>query len=116
MNNYSLFVQVQHCSMVTHFECCQVFIGGWGNSKTVIRRNREKPDKAVAETPDILSDAEYRGFWIRWAGGSVAVGKEGEVAPLVAWDDPEPFGIGYYGICTGWGASGSWLIEGEFQG
>jgi len=102
--------------MVTHFECCQVFIGGWGNSKTVIRRNREKPDKAVAETPDILSDAEYRGFWIRWAGGSVAVGKEGEVAPLVAWDDPEPFGIGYYGICTGWGASGSWLIEGEFQG
>jgi hypothetical protein len=43
----------------------------------------------------------------------VAVGKEGEVAPFVAWDDPEPFGIGYYGICTGWGASGSWLIEGE---
>jgi hypothetical protein len=67
----------------------------------------------VTETPDILSDAEYRGFWIRWAGGSVAVGKEGEVAPFVAWDDPEPFGIGYYGISTGWGASGSWLIEGE---
>ncbi|KDR23720.1 C3 and PZP-like alpha-2-macroglobulin domain-containing protein 8 [Zootermopsis nevadensis] len=90
----------------------EIFIGGWGNSKTAIRRNRQKPDKALADTPDILSDAEYRGFWIRWTGGSVAVGKEGEVTPFATWDDPEPFGIGYYGICTGWGASGSWLIEG----
>lgn len=95
------------------FVCFQIFIGGWGNSKTAIRRDRQKPDKALAETPDILTDAEYRGFWIRWSGGSVAVGKEGEVTPFVSWDDPEPFGIGYYGICTGWGASGSWLIEGE---
>lgn len=90
----------------------EIFIGGWGNSKTAIRRDRQKPDKALAETPDILTDAEYRGFWLRWAGGSVALGKEGETAPFVSWDDPEPFGIGYYGICTGWGATGSWLIEG----
>ena len=41
------------------------------------------------------------------------MGREGEVAPFVAWDDPEPFGIGYYGICTGWGATGSWLVEGK---
>ncbi|PSN44181.1 hypothetical protein C0J52_20710, partial [Blattella germanica] len=90
----------------------EIFIGGWDNGKCAIRRDRQKPDKAIADTPDVLSDAEYRGFWIRWAGGSVAVGREGEVAPFLAWDDPEPFGIGYYGICTGWGATGSWLVEG----
>jgi hypothetical protein len=91
----------------------QIFIGGWGNTKTAIRRNRAKPDKAVVDTPDILSDAEYRGFWVRWEGGLLEVGKEGVATAFVSWQDPEPFGIGYYGVCTGWGASGSWIIEGE---
>jgi hypothetical protein len=93
--------------------CSQIFIGGWGNAKTAIRRDRVKPDKALVDTPDILSDAEYHGFWIRWEDGLLEVGKEGEVTPFVSWKDPEPFGIGYYGICTGWGASGSWIIDGE---
>ena len=93
--------------------CFQVFIGGWGNAKTAIRLNRTKPDKALVDTPDILSDAEYRGFWVSWEGGLLEVGKEGETTAFVSWHDPEPFGIGYYGICTGWGASGSWIIEGE---
>lgn len=43
----------------------QVFLGGWGNSKSVIRKNRAKPDVAEAETPGILSGDESRGFWIR---------------------------------------------------
>ncbi|XP_067001273.2 uncharacterized protein [Anabrus simplex] len=90
----------------------EVFIGGWGNTKSVIRRNRTKPDKVEVETPDILSAGEYRGFWIRWETGVIEVGKEGESAPFMAWQDPEPFGIGHYGVCTGWGASGSWIIEG----
>lgn len=90
----------------------EIFIGGWGNAKTAIRRDRVKPDKALVDTPDILSDAEYHGFWIRWEDGLLEVGKEGEVTPFVSWKDPEPFGIGYYGICTGWGASGSWIIDG----
>ncbi|XP_063229579.1 uncharacterized protein LOC134534858 isoform X2 [Bacillus rossius redtenbacheri] len=89
----------------------EVLIGGWGNAKTGIRRNRQKPEKALTDTPDVLNGGEYRGFWIRWSGGNIAVGMEGEVAPFLTWDDPEPFGIGYYGICTGWGATGSWIIE-----
>lgn len=56
----------------------EIFIGGWGNSKSVIRRNRTKPEKAEAETPDILHGSEFRGFWIRWAGGQYAAGREGE--------------------------------------
>jgi len=93
--------------------CFQIFIGGWGNTKTAIRRNRTKPDKAVVDTPDILNDAEYRGFWVSWKDGLLEVGKEGTATAFVNWQDPEPFGIGYYGICTGWGATGSWVIEGE---
>lgn len=44
----------------------EVFIGGWKNTKSVIRKNRTKPDVAEVETPDILNAGEFRGFWIRW--------------------------------------------------
>lgn len=89
-----------------------MFIGGWSNSKSVVRRNRTKPDVAEVATPDILSANEFRGFWISWDNGTVSVGKEGSDVPFLTYTDPDPFGIGYYGICTGWGASGTWLIEG----
>ncbi|XP_033188930.1 uncharacterized protein LOC117156210 isoform X3 [Bombus vancouverensis nearcticus] len=89
----------------------EVFIGGWSNSKSVIRKNRTKPDVAEADTPGILSADETRGFWIRWGDGVISVGKEGEPSAFLTYADPEPFGIGYFGVCTGWGASGEWLIE-----
>ncbi|XP_054011257.1 uncharacterized protein LOC128893949 isoform X4 [Hylaeus anthracinus] len=89
----------------------EVFIGGWSNSKSVIRKNRAKPEAAETETPGILSGDEFRGFWIRWGDGAISVGKEGEPSSFLTYTDPEPFGIGYFGICTGWGASGEWLIE-----
>jgi hypothetical protein len=72
-----------------------------------------KPDKIEVQTPNILSDAEYRGFWIRWDCGLLEVGKEGERSPFLTWKDPEPFDFQYYGFCTGWGATGLWLTEGE---
>ncbi|XP_070520354.1 uncharacterized protein [Cardiocondyla obscurior] len=91
----------------------EVFIGGWSNKKSVVRKNRTRPDVAETETPDILSADEYRGFWIRWDNGILTVGKEGESSPFLTYADPEPFGIGYFGVCTGWGATGEWLIEGR---
>lgn len=47
----------------------EVFIGGWSNAKSVIRKNRNKPEKAEVDTPNALSAGEFRGFWIRWADG-----------------------------------------------
>lgn len=90
----------------------EVFIGGWSNSKSVVRKNREKPDVVEESTPDILSADELRGFWIRWNdGGEITVGKEGEQVAFLSYVDPQPFEILYFGVCTGWGASGEWLIE-----
>jgi hypothetical protein len=51
----------------------------------------------------------------RWDNGTLTVGKEGESDPFLSYVDPEPFGIGYFGVCTGWGATGDWLIEGKYQ-
>jgi hypothetical protein len=71
-------------------------------------------DGAVADTPNILSNEEYRGFWIRHKRGLVEVGKEMEVKPFLKWKDPEKLTFdGRYGIRTGSGATGSWITEGE---
>lgn len=91
----------------------QVFIGGWGNTKSVIRRNRTKPEKVEIDTPQILNAGEFRGFWIRWDSGIISAGREGEAIPFLSWADPEPFPIAFIGVCTGWGASGTWKIEGK---
>lgn len=50
----------------------EVYIGGWGNTKSIIRKNRSKPDVAEVPTPGILNENEFRGFWIRYEGKIVA--------------------------------------------
>jgi len=89
----------------------EVFIGGWQNSKSVIRRNRSKPDVVEEPTPGILSSGEFRGFWVRWTDNIITVGREGEAAAFMSYNNPESFPINFVGVCTGWGASGSWIIE-----
>lgn len=90
----------------------EVFFGGWGNKKSVIRRDRTKPEVAEAETPEILSKDEFRGFWIRWDNnGNITAGREGEATPILSYDNPSPFPIRFVGVCTGWGASGSWVVD-----
>lgn len=51
------------------FPVIEVFIGGWGNTKSVIRYNKMKPDVAEIGTPNILSANDFRGFWIRVTDG-----------------------------------------------
>lgn len=89
----------------------EVFIGGWGNTKSVIRKNRTKPDVVEVPTPGFLTNDDFRGFWIRWNDGNVTVGKENDPEPFMSYADPEPFAISHFGVCTGWGASGEWLLE-----
>jgi hypothetical protein len=80
----------------------EVFIGGWKNTKSVIRKNRTKPDVVEVETPEILNADESRGFWIRWTDTYINVGKEGEAAPFLEYEITEQFKINFIGVCTGW--------------
>jgi Farnesoic acid 0-methyl transferase len=91
----------------------EVFIGGWKNQRSIIRKNRTKPDVAENETPDVLDAGEFRGFWIKWMDNVVTVGKEGEAAAFLSYQMDEPFPIAFIGLCTGWGACGTWIVEGE---
>lgn len=89
----------------------EVFIGGWKNSKSVIRKNRTKPDVVEVDTADILSGDEFRDFWIRWDGNVISVGKGGEGTPFMSYENTESIAVNFVGICTGWGAMGSWVVE-----
>uniref|UniRef100_A0A336MNG9 CSON001653 protein n=1 Tax=Culicoides sonorensis TaxID=179676 RepID=A0A336MNG9_CULSO len=93
----------------------EVFLGGWKNTKSVIRKNRTKPDVAETETPDILNDGEFRGFWVRWGDNTIMVGHEGQAAAFLTYEDTETVPINYVGVCTGWGACGSWIIEDDIK-
>lgn len=93
----------------------EVFIGGWSNAKTAIRKNKQKPDAALVDTPGILSSAGFKGFWVTIENGTISVGYDGESSSFISFQDPEPFPVHYYGVCTGWGATGEWAILEEAQ-
>lgn len=95
------------------FPVIEIFLGGWANTKSIIRYNKAKPEVAECDTPYILNAGEYRGFWIRVTQGIVTVGRENEAAAFLSWQIPDPFHVNFFGVCTGWGASGSWIIEGK---
>lgn len=80
----------------------EVFIGGWSNQKSVIRRNRTKPDVAEQATPNVLTAGEFRGFWVRWTDNVLCVGNEGEAAAFLSYNITEIFPIRFVGVCTGW--------------
>lgn len=90
----------------------EVFIGGWDNTKSAIRFNQAKPDKAEEQTPGIVSPDEYHRFWIRFHDHVIQVGREGEAVPFLVWENTdEPFEITHYAFTTGWGSSGTWVFD-----
>lgn len=90
----------------------EVFIGGWNNTKSAIRYNQTKPDKAEESTPGIVSPDEYRRFWIRFRDHVIQVGRGDEVVPFLSWEnDEELFEISHYAFTTAWGSSGSWIFD-----
>ncbi|ALC40662.1 CG10527 [Drosophila busckii] len=89
----------------------EIFIGGWENSKSVIRKDRQKPDVVEIPTAGILDAGEFRGFWVRWYDNVITVGHAGDAAAFLSYDAVDLFPVNYVGICTGWGATGTWMLD-----
>jgi len=90
----------------------EIFIGGWSNTKSVIRFNQTKPEKAEEDTPAIVCDEEYRRFWVTFKKNVIEVGKEDETTPFMSWTNTEePFVVSHYAFTTGWGSGGSWMFD-----
>jgi hypothetical protein len=92
----------------------EVFVGGWKNTKSAIRLNQTKPDKAEQETPDVVCDDEFRRFWVDFKQNKIQVGNEGSETPFLSWENTEdPFKVTHFAFSTGWGSTGVWLFDDE---
>lgn len=92
----------------------EIVIGGWRNTKSVIRHSGVEPPEVVEKsTPDIVNSDVYRGFWIHWKNNQISVGREGEDIPFMSYNDANLFPITYVAISTGNGATGTWRFEGK---
>ena len=55
---------------------------------------------------------EYRRFWITFKQQLIQVGRDGDTIPFLSWENTEePFKITHVGFATGWGSTGSWIID-----
>lgn len=86
----------------------------WFIKSSIVRKN-------------LLSESEYRGFWIIFNEGvskkkiklnfynhfenikNYSLGCDGELVPFLEWEDPNPFKINYVGVSSN-GYDGFWKM------
>ena len=85
----------------------EIVIGGWTNTRSVIRRSAQGEEEVENLTHGLLSGNEYRSFWVKvTANGLVQLGSPDD-GVILEWNDPHPFVPFHVGFMTGWGASGN---------
>ncbi|XP_052061850.1 uncharacterized protein LOC127701920 [Mytilus californianus] len=85
----------------------EVVLGGWANSKSVIRDSKEGVALATHDG-QVLKQTEYRTFYINWRNGHIRV-ENGSKAKIMEWTDTSsPLKIRNIGISTGGGSTGNW--------
>eukprot|EP00947_MAST-08B_sp_MAST-8B-sp1_P002574 g2574.t1 len=91
----------------------EIVIGGWGNTRSVIRRSMGGSEQATASTVGILDPAEASDFWADALNGLVRFGTGSVVGSNVVlqWQDPAPLTMRVVGVMTGWGATGEWVTR-----
>ena len=96
----------------------EILIGGWNNTKSVIRRKRVGSYggeiQEHASTPEIVNANEYRPFWAQVLNGLVRFGTGNIIGQNVVlqWQDSNPMIPDSIGFMTGWGSTGDWNIQG----
>lgn len=56
----------------------QIIVGGGSNTNTEVRQEHYQPGE-IYETPNILRENEFVGFWVRFKFGKIDIGREDEV-------------------------------------
>lgn len=92
----------------------EIVIGGWTNTKSVIRQIGKQPDLIAVSTPSIVNPREMRSFWVCWQNNVIQVGRGGEDIAFMSYRDANLLHVQYVGICTAFGSTGTWLLDGEY--
>ena len=95
----------------------EIVFGGSKNQWTYIRNQSLISNVASARTPNILDCSKFKTLWVSWRGGFIEAGVGAIVGDnkVIDWQDPQPRGIHYVGISTGWGSTGLWEFS-DYKG
>ncbi|XP_053403013.1 hemicentin-1-like [Mercenaria mercenaria] len=87
----------------------EIVLGGWANTKSVIRDEQQGTPVAEYSESGIVSGTEYRYFWFSWDSNTIAVGK-GDTPytnEVMSWNGLA-HGVYYISIGIGYGTDGYW--------
>lgn len=71
---------------------------------------------SAVKTPSLLSDSEFRGFWVLVRQGEIEIGREGETLPYFHWKDPDPLPVHYYSLSSWTSTVAKWIQNCNFGG
>lgn len=87
----------------------ELILGGWENTKSVVRLNLDKGNEKVKiETPKLVSKERFTNFLVIWKHGRLIV-KQGDTLLFEA-KESILFPVKHVGVRTAWGATGKWKL------
>ncbi|XP_039750263.1 5-hydroxytryptamine receptor 3B-like [Pararge aegeria] len=90
----------------------EIVVGGGGNRFTELRANLKRNAKASAKTLQILSPIEFRAFYIKITeDGLIEFGVEGEVLPIISYQDMNPITVRYFSFAAWSGVEAKFLYD-----
>lgn len=96
---------------ISYVEMYEIVIGGWGNTKSVIRTSmqQEHPEAELDEADTVSCDSS-RHFWVSWPNGRIAFGRGSHVGSreMLHWTDPNPHEVTAVGITNAADNNGTW--------
>jgi hypothetical protein len=93
--------------------CCfdEVLIGGSVNTKSAIRIGTVNMVEYFED--GIVSDTQFREFWISWTDGHIQCGKGGDIGSnlIMNWADPQFVGVSHLSVTSGYGSTALWVFN-----
>ncbi len=114
-NDASLLFSERHANTInydTDFDYAEIYIGGSGNSETVITIGTMAGMDGSVYTPDILDGTVLKSFWVAWDSAVIKLGHGFVIGQDVITEKPYPAttDIKYLALCNAWGSGGHWQV------
>lgn len=90
----------------------EIVIGGWANSKSVIRKEKQGYAWAQKHQRNLLSCTNAQPFWVSWNNGHIKVGTGQQVNSntFMEWTDPNPYLVKFAAVSAGFGSDADWTF------